>query len=424
VSAPGYETRTTYQSEVDYLKNWLRDRSAWIDSQFPKRPSLSPPPGAFTAGGSVTLTAAPGQTIYYMTNGLDPRLPGGGIHASALSVLSGGSVTVNSSVVLKARVRSGTTWGAPAVGAYVTGLPASSTNLIISELSYHPVGPTPGELSTNPLVNDEDFEFIELRNVGATTLDLTGATFTEGIQFTFPPNTHLAPGAFIVVVKNSAAFDLRHDGAPVAGEFSGNLNNSGDTLVLNAANGAEILRVTYSESWTPAADGDGYSLVLRNDNLIPASYSSPAAWALSATTGGSPGTTNGAVFTADFTLWRSSRFSPADLANPLLSGPLADPDHDGLSNLLEFALAGDPLDPADVLTFAVRDGAELVFSFKRPRQPLGITYSIEEASTLPAWGPVSAIPEIVSPNSETETVRTRVPIGNGANFLRVRVIEN
>jgi hypothetical protein len=335
-------------------------------------------------------------------------------------------VTVNSSTLLKARVRNGTTWGAPAVGGYVVGTPSSATNLIVTELAYHPAGPTSSELFENPLVNDEDFEFLELRNVSAATIDLTGATFTAGIEFTFRPGTTLVPGAYLVVVKNADAFALRHgETANVAGEFSGNLQNSGETIILNAVGGAEILRLTYSDAWTPAADGDGYALALRNENLIPGDYSSPASWGLSSAPGGSPGGTNGPIFTADFALWRSSRFTSAELDDPLLSGPLTDPDRDGLSNLLEFALAGDPFDPADLIpAHIVRDGADLVYSFKRPRQTLGLIYSIEEAEVLPNWAPVATPSQIVSPNAETETVQTRIPISSGPKFFRVRVIQN
>lgn len=30
-NAPGYTERTTYQSEVDYLKSWLTNRIIWLD---------------------------------------------------------------------------------------------------------------------------------------------------------------------------------------------------------------------------------------------------------------------------------------------------------------------------------------------------------------------------------------------------------
>ena len=43
--------------------------------------------------------------------------------------------------------------------------------------------------------------------------------------------------------------------------------------------------------------------------------------------------------------WRLAEFSAQQAADPLVSGPAADPDGDGFSNLEEFAFGGDPLVP-------------------------------------------------------------------------------
>jgi hypothetical protein len=40
--------------------------------------------------------------------------------------------------------------------------------------------------------------------------------------------------------------------------------------------------------------------------------------------------------------WRTSYFSPSELANPNISGDTAGPDGDGIPNLLEYALNGRP----------------------------------------------------------------------------------
>src|SRR5206468_1466128 len=43
--------------------------------------------------------------------------------------------------------------------------------------------------------------------------------------------------------------------------------------------------------------------------------------------------------------WRLANFTPAELADPAISGDLADPDQDGFSNLEEYALGLPPKDP-------------------------------------------------------------------------------
>lgn len=410
ISPPGWETRTTYQSEVNYLKNWLRDRSAWIDAQFPPRPVASPLPGPLAGGGPVTLTAAAGQTIYFTTDGSDPRQPGGAVAAGAQSVTSGGSVAVASSTMLTARARQGTEWGAPFRGAYITGTPAAAATLIISELSYHPADPGPAETAALPGVVADDFEFIELRNIGAEAIDLTGAAFTEGISLVLPPGVILAPGGHVAVVKNPEAFALRHGGGlAVAGPYEGNLSNSGETIVLTAASGAEIARLTYHDSWSAAADGLGHTLVLRETGAVPADYNDPANWGVSAALHGSPAADNGAAARWDFALWRHTLFAPEDLADPERSGPLADPDHDGIPNLLEFALGTHPGQPGSFPQFAVAGTAEhFDITFTLPAAPLGVSLLAEVSTDAVIWTASPAEPESLGSTGDGEVQRLRL----------------
>ena len=54
--------------------------------------------------------------------------------------------------------------------------------------------------------------------------------------------------------------------------------------------------------------------------------------------------------TVSYTAWRDTEFNPSQAADPLVSGPEADPDLDGFHNLEEFSFGGDPLVPdADLI---------------------------------------------------------------------------
>ncbi|MBK8433857.1 MAG: lamin tail domain-containing protein [Chloroflexi bacterium] len=51
-----------------------------------------------------------------------------------------------------------------------------------------------------------DYEFLELYNTGATTLNLAGYTFNNGIAFTFPIGAQIAPGGYVLIAKNAAMY--------------------------------------------------------------------------------------------------------------------------------------------------------------------------------------------------------------------------
>ncbi len=138
-------------------------------------------------------------------------------------------------------------------------------NLRVTEVMYNPAdaNPSKGELS----VDNDEFEYIELKNIGDNTLDLTYVIFTGGISFTFDGSdvTTLLPGAYVLVVKNKSAFESRYGTSlPVAGEFDDSkLSNSGETIKLEDFWNGTIVEFEYNDGfgWPIAADGAGHSLV-------------------------------------------------------------------------------------------------------------------------------------------------------------------
>jgi hypothetical protein len=83
-NGPGFgsPSTSTWDEQIDFIKNWLIQRLGWIDSEFLSAPELTPAGGVVVAGGSgVTVQSA--EPVYYTTDGSDPRLPGGGINPTA-----------------------------------------------------------------------------------------------------------------------------------------------------------------------------------------------------------------------------------------------------------------------------------------------------------------------------------------------------
>jgi hypothetical protein len=159
--------------------------------------------------------------------------------------------------------------------------------LRITELLYQPASAP--EL---PMTDPQGFEFIELRNVGPDTLDLQGARFTRGVQFAFASGniTALASGQRVLLVRDREAFGRRFGpGLPVAGEYIGSLDNSGERLRLEDGWGEAILDFSYSNAWVPEANGQGHSLQIIDDGLPWSSWGSLQSWRGSREVGGSPG---------------------------------------------------------------------------------------------------------------------------------------
>ena len=176
----------------------------------------------------------------------------------------------------------------------ITGAPGE---VVINELMYHPFSELPAE------------EFVELLNLGAQPVDLTGWRITNGVQFTFPAVV-LPAGGYLVVAANAASFQAKYPGVTnyVAG-WSGQLSNSGNHLVLKDAAGTKVDEVTYADDgdwavrqkdsvldhghrgwgWESAADAGGESLELINarfDNDIGQN------WLPSMVAQGTPGRVN------------------------------------------------------------------------------------------------------------------------------------
>jgi hypothetical protein len=126
------------------------------------------------------------------------------------------------------------------------------------------------ETHYNPPDKTKPVEFIELTNPGDTPFDLSGAHFTNGIDYTFPSGTVLQPGAFVVVAQSPTVFQQTY-GKVAIGAFTGKLSNAGETVTLASSAGITLDEVDYGESfpWPTIGDSPGpdLSIQLINPNL-------------------------------------------------------------------------------------------------------------------------------------------------------------
>jgi hypothetical protein len=242
-------------------------------------PEFSQFGGAISNGFGLVLTHTNATgAIFYTLDGSDPREYGTGATAPS-AVAYDTPILFNGPTVVRARVLSGGEWSALVEAVFYP--PQDLSKLCLNEIMYHP--PDIGATSGNNL------EFIELKNYGTNTLNLSGLTFS-GISFTFTNGTLLPPGGFFVLARNAAAFAAKYPGVTINGLYTGQLDNSGENLTLSLALGTTIFSVTYGDRapWPAGPDLADFSLVPRNPGASQAPDRGNQ-WRPSTNPGGSPG---------------------------------------------------------------------------------------------------------------------------------------
>jgi len=150
-----------------------------------------------------------------------------------------------------------------ATASVVITQPAGAlASLIITEISYN--GPESGTDTT---------EFIEFQNVGSTAVNLTGYTFSQGVNHTFTGGL-VAPGDYFVIAYDSSAF--RNTYGLDADDIwtSGGLSNGGEDITIVDNFGRTVDSVNFDDggAWPSGsgagqADGGGASIILCDSTL-------------------------------------------------------------------------------------------------------------------------------------------------------------
>ena len=182
----------------------------------------------------------------------------GSISPSAV-VYAASPVSVEQSMTVNARVLYNNNWSAMnSVELFVL---EGADNLRITEIHYHPLD------QDSAIDDDSRYEFIELKNTGNQVIDLAGWQFARGISYTFPASARIQGQQFFVLASDQEAFTARYGFLP-GGEFEGQLDNSGETVALIDAALDTVIQLRYNDKypWPQSADGDGYSLVVRDVN--------------------------------------------------------------------------------------------------------------------------------------------------------------
>lgn len=110
------------------------------------------------------------------------------------------------------------------------------SKVVINEINYR---------STYPETN---IDFIEIYNDDNSSVDLSGWTLSDGINYQFPSGTNLAAGAYLVIAANPGQCMAALSFTGAMGPYSGNLSGGGDRVELRNDSYFLIDAVSY-DSW-------------------------------------------------------------------------------------------------------------------------------------------------------------------------------
>ncbi len=227
----------------------------------------------------------PGRNLLAI-HGLNTSTTGGGdllILPSLGGVPTSSAIPILETTVARARALVNDDWSALSEATFVIDVP-----IRVTEILYHPAPPP----EDSPF-DENDFEFIELQNIGETPMELSGVQIEGGILFDFAESDleTLEPGGIVVLVENLEAFASRYqtEGMLIAGQYRGRLANDGDLIVVRGPHGEAILDFVYDDGWYPETDGLGPSLVIADFQKDPSAWEDAASWHQSEFPLGSPG---------------------------------------------------------------------------------------------------------------------------------------
>lgn len=199
--SPGFISPADWAAERDrILEDVLTVRSSVLIAQlqnvqpqlYPdlEAPRFKPWGGSIGASQTVTMTVPGGSTVYYTTDGSDPRLEGGALNPSAIAY-AGPFVPPGPTVLVSARAFDGTEWSALESAGYAVGV-----RFVINEL-----------MAKNRSTIYDEFnrpgDWVELKNAGKVPVDLTGWGLSDDPdrpgRWRFPDGLVIAPGGYLLI---------------------------------------------------------------------------------------------------------------------------------------------------------------------------------------------------------------------------------
>jgi fibronectin type 3 domain-containing protein len=386
---------------------------------------VAPPTGVSATGntGNVTLgwTASLGATSYVVRRGTIT----GGPYTTLTSSATGTAYTDITAV-------NGTTYFYVLAALNSTGLSTNSTEVFATPLA--PVAnltatPGNGNVSLNwtgsagasgytikrSTTSGSGYANLATGVTGTTYKDSTAVNGTTYYYVVVATNTNSGS-------NNSAEVNATPVAPPAAPTgLTATPGNTTVTLNWSSVSGAATYNVLRSTT-----SGSGYATVA--SALGNTTYTDPGLtngntyyYVVSATNAGgtSPNSAEvSAIPAQNLAQWTATYFP--GVSDPNVIGPAADPDGDGLSNLVEYLLGTNPTvpDSAGAAMSSAADGdGNLVLTFRLSKNLTGLTYTVQSSTDLVNWTDTGVTPTVQSDQGAYYIMQATVPIGSNSKLL-------
>ncbi len=263
------------------------------------------------------------------------------------------------------------------------------------------------------------------KSVTATT---TPAGLAVDLSYDGSPTAPTNAGSYAVVgTVNEANYQGTANGTLVIAKadqtitFTGPANQPFSTTPITlSATASSGLAVTFTVVSGPATVA-GDSLTLTGSGAVT----------VRATQGGdanrnaAPAIDQTFTVTANFASWRLAKFTAGELLDTNISGPNAVYGLDGLPNLVKYALGLEPKQNIKTgLPFAGVQGSDWVYTYTRPDNIAGVTYTVEFSTDLVNWSTAGVTHGLSASSGGIETWTARHVLANTPNaFFRLKVTQ-
>jgi hypothetical protein len=146
----------------------------------------------------------------------------------------------------------------------------------------------------------------------------------------------------------------------------------------------------------------------------------------------------------NFNDWKGRFFNSTQLNDSSVSGPLANPEKDGVPNLLKYLFNIDPTQPMDdsdraaLPVLGVATNGDLTLTFREYTLETGITINLQTSSDMRTWTTVAVVTlpnptimeagvSVIQTGTDSTTndpiIQAQVPVTGTRQFIRLDVTQ-